>query len=246
MQTVAVSKAIADDIHRWLPNASPVIIPNGIDIHHFSPGVGDSEKLDALAAMSLRLKTQFASAWSRPMRGGKGRRFFLRTAAKVMQREPSAPIRFYIVGGPIYATRGSQISRDELEQLAGELGVSSVAGFVPFQIDPVAIYRSLDVVVHASTDPEPFGLSIAEAMSCGRAVIVSAAAVARELFEDEVDALGIEPANPDALAAAMLRSARPPLRERLGASARNTAQNRFDRAQLGPSLLPIYREMLRR
>ena len=33
---------------------------------------------------------------------------------------------------------------------------------------------SLDVVVHASREPEPFGLVIAEAMACGRAVITTA------------------------------------------------------------------------
>jgi glycosyltransferase involved in cell wall biosynthesis len=35
------------------------------------------------------------------------------------------------------------------------------------------VYRSLDIVVHASTKPEPFGRTIAEAMACGRAVLLS-------------------------------------------------------------------------
>ncbi len=49
--------------------------------------------------------------------------------------------------------------------------------------------RALDIVVHASTRPEPFGLVIAEAMACGRAVITSAAGGAAEIVESEVDAL---------------------------------------------------------
>ena len=36
-----------------------------------------------------------------------------------------------------------------------------------------AAYRALDVVVHASTRPEPFGLVIAEAMACGRALVAA-------------------------------------------------------------------------
>jgi hypothetical protein len=41
------------------------------------------------------------------------------------------------------------------------------------------VYRALDVVVHASTQPEPFGLTIVEAMACGRAVVASGPAVRR-------------------------------------------------------------------
>ena len=54
---------------------------------------------------------------------------------------------------------------------------------------PAAALRSLDVVVHASTQPEPFGLVIAEGMACGRAVIVSRAGGAVELVEEGVTAL---------------------------------------------------------
>ena len=55
---------------------------------------------------------------------------------------------------------------------------------------PAAALRALDVVVHASTEPEPFGLVIAEAHGVrpGRS-IVSAAGGAAELVEPDVDAL---------------------------------------------------------
>jgi glycosyltransferase involved in cell wall biosynthesis len=163
-----------------------------------------------------------------------------------LQREPNAAIRFYIVGGPIYTTRGSQFSRDELEKLAREISINDAVGFVPFQNDPVAIYRSLDVVVHASARPEPFGLCIAEAMACGRAVIVSAAGGARELFENGSDALAVDSADADALAEPMLRlSHDPQLRVNLGKSARITARARFDRGRLGPALLRVYRDLVR-
>ena len=49
--------------------------------------------------------------------------------------------------------------------------------------------RALDVVVHASTQPEPFGLVIAEAMACGRAVVVSSGGGAAEIVTPGEDAL---------------------------------------------------------
>src|SRR5207237_1132719 len=73
---------------------------------------------------------------------------------------PGLALRFFVVGGPIYHTAGSQWSGEELRTLAAQAGIARRVGFVPFQPDPVAAYRGLDVVVHASTQPEPFGLTI--------------------------------------------------------------------------------------
>ena len=67
------------------------------------------------------------------------------------------------------------------------------------------MFRALDVVVHASTKPEPFGRVIVEAMSCGRAVVVAKDGGAAELFEDGVSALASPPGDASALAG-VLRS----------------------------------------
>ena len=155
-------------------------------------------------------------------------------------------VRFYIIGGPIYRTAGSQFSLEELSSYAASLGIAASVGFVPFQADPADIYRALDIVVHASTLPEPFGLTVAEAMACGRAVIVSNAGGAAEVFTDGVDALGHPPGDVAALAARMRQLIEDPgLRERLGSNARVTAKRQFDRSRLGPDLLRAYAEIQR-
>src|SRR5439155_13548211 len=108
-------------------------------------------------------------------------------------------------------------------------------GLVPFQSDPVDVYRALHVVVHASTQPEPFGLTIAEAMACGRAVIVSANGGSSELFTDGVDAVGIPPGNVKQLADTIRGLVDiPEHRIGLGQWARRKALSRFDRRRIGP------------
>jgi glycosyltransferase involved in cell wall biosynthesis len=96
--------------------------------------------------------------------------------------------------------------------------------------------------VHASTAPEPFGLVIAEAMACGRAVIVSHAGGAAEIVDPGVDALVHTPGDAGDLAAQIgALAGDPALRARLGRAARATAERSFDRARLAAELVPIYR-----
>jgi glycosyltransferase involved in cell wall biosynthesis len=241
---LAISNAVAADIRDWLPAWKPVVIPNGIDVDHFSPGAGHPERLDREAHLKRlddgAIRVGLVATYAR----WKGQEVFLRAARKVIDSDIDETMRFYIVGGPIYTTRGSQYSPEELQQLIDELKLNKQAGLIPFQEDTAGVYRSLDIVVHASTRPEPFGLTIAEAMSCARPVIASKAGGAAELFTDGTDALGVPPGNVDKLAAAIARLIKDPMRRsRMAMEARQTAIERFDRRRLGPALLALYRRL---
>jgi glycosyltransferase involved in cell wall biosynthesis len=171
----------------------------------------------------------------------KGQDTFLRAIARVAP-EWRARMRFFIVGGPIYQTAGSQFSRAELESLAGELGVE--VGFVGFTHEVSSVLSALDILVQASSKPEPFGRTIAEGMAAGRAVIVAAAGGATELFRDGSDAVAAPPNDDAALAAAIERVARDErFRVELGVNARTTASRRYSRERLASDLLRIYDEV---
>ena len=133
----------------------------------------------------------------------KGQDVFLDALARLPSSGPL--VRGYVIGGPIYATAASQFTLDELQQRAAANGLDGRVGFIPFQTDTADVYRMLDVVVHASVRPEPFGLTNVEAMSCGKPVIVSAAGGAVELFTPDVDGLGHAPGDTAGLAAAIAR-----------------------------------------
>ena len=82
----------------------------------------------------------------------------------------------------------------------------------------------LDVFVHASVVPEPFGQAILEAMAAGVPVIAAAGGGASEIATDEQDALLHRPGDAEDLAAALGRlAADAELRERLAAGGRRRA-----------------------
>lgn len=235
---VAISQAVAADTARVLSRVPITVVPNAVDVDHFRPGPGAD--LDLLAGLPpappgtvrVGLVCTFAR-W-------KGHLTLLDAAAL----SPELSVRWYVVGGPIYHT-AAQFTVDELRAAARARGVADRVAFIPFQPDPAGVYRGLDVVVHASTQPEPFGLTIAEAMACGRAVVVSAGGGAAELFTPDHDALGVVPGDAAGLAGAVRRLVDDvDLRARLGANARETACVRFDARLYGPRLLAVYDDIL--
>jgi len=241
-EAVAISQAVADDAARVLPGVPITVVPNAVDLMRFCPGPGDD--LDQLAGLPPTgpgvVRVGLVATYAR----WKGHLTFLDAARLLAESAPGLPVRWYVVGGPIYQT-AAQFTEEELRAAAADRGLRDRVGFVPFRQEPAGVYRGLDVVVHASTLPEPFGLTVVEAMACGRAVVVSAAGGAAELFTDGRDGLGVAPGDAAGLAAAVRRLAEDAaLRARLGAAARATAEARFDAAAYGPRLAAVYRRLL--
>jgi glycosyltransferase involved in cell wall biosynthesis len=236
---VANSRSVAGDVKAVCGGRLPVeTIYNGVDLKSFSPA-GAILDLDALSGLPPAPPETIRVGMLATMARWKGHETFLRAMAQIPN---SKPVRGYVVGGPLYQTNGSQHSLSEVELLAKELGVSHRIGFTGFVSQPESAMRALDVVVHASTRPEPFGLVIAEGMACGRAVIVSDGGGAAELVTVGENALSHPPGDADTLAGCIMRlAANAGLRRRLGQRARNTAEHRFDRARLATELVPLYR-----
>ena len=233
---IANSRSVARDAQAALGGTAAVgHIYNAVDVAECSPS-GPVADLDALSGLppapAGTLRVGLVATFAR----WKGHETFLRAL-----REVAAPVRGYIVGGPVYDTAGSQHTIEELRGFARSIGVEGRVGFTGFVSHPASAMRALDVIVHASTEPEPFGLVIAEGLACGRPVLVSAAGGAAELAEDEVDALMVPPGDTAALARSIDRlAADAALRTRLGAAARASALRRFDPDAFARAFLAVY------
>jgi glycosyltransferase involved in cell wall biosynthesis len=235
------SKSVAADVRAACGQRLRVrTVYNGVDTTVFSPR-GAGVDLDSLSGLTPVNGATVRVGMLATLARWKGHETFLRAFSLLPDW---LPLRGYIVGGALYQTDGSQHSFAELRALAEDLGIADRIGFTGFVDKPAAAMRSLDILVHASTQPEPFGLVIAEGMACGRAVIASDAGGAAELFDSNVNALSHPPGDVIALAQRIEELAtQPELRARLGAAGRATAEQRFDRSRLASELVPIYSEI---
>lgn len=241
---VTNSQSVAADVRAVCGDELKIYpVHDAIDLEHFSPA-GERLDLDALSGLPEAGQGTVRVGLLATMARWKGHETFLRALSLVPE---DLKVRGYIIGGALYQTEGSQHSLAELRREAARLGLSERVGFTGFVEDAASAMRALDIIVHASTQPEPFGLVIAEAMACGRALVASEAGGAAEIINAGTDALGHRPGDAEALAQCIMRLATDAeLRKLLGENGRRTAAVRFDRARLATELIPIYQGTLSR
>lgn len=161
----------------------------------------------------------------------KGQREFVRAAALVARDYPCAVFR--IVGGALF-DGDDYAAQVRAEQQALGLHVE----WTGFVADPRALLDDLDVLVHASPVPEPFGQVIVEAMVRGVPVVATRAGGAVEIVapgqrpdDGPVSGLGVlvAPGAPDALADGIASVLADPVAAQARARAAYTsARGRFD------------------
>lgn len=233
---IANSESVAKRTRHLLGSTTPVhTIHNSVDLERFKPN-GPRLDLDALAGLPPLADGGLRIGLIGTFARWKGHDIFLDALSKLRN---GRLMRGYVIGGPIYETDASQFSLQELRDFATARGLADTVGFTGRVEDVPSALRALDVIVHASVEPEPFGLVIAEAMACGRPVVVSRAGGAAEIADG--GALFHSLGNAAELADCLSRLlADPALRASLGASGREVALRMFDRRRLANALIPIY------
>ncbi len=238
---LANSSSVRDDARAVFPDFAQInTLYNAIDLGEFSPE-GPTADLDQLSQLepapagTVRVGLIATMAW------WKGHRDFIQALALIGE---SQPVRGYIVGGPVYQSAGSQTDLDELRAFTAKYLPQGRVGFTGFVDKPSSAIRALDIVVHASTHPEPFGRVIVEAMGCAKPVITTGIGGAAELITHHENALVFRGGDPAHLAEQIDRLAHDKsLRQRLGAAGLIVVRQKFNRERLGPQLATIYRQV---
>ena len=150
----------------------------------------------------------------------KGQHVFIDAFARAF---PDGPERAVIVGAPIFG-KDDRVYEREVRGLVHELGLEKRVQFTGFVNDVSAWIASLDVLVHASVVPEPFGQVVAQGMASGVPVVATAAGGPAEMIDDGASGFLSPPGDSQALAKLLRRlSLDPKLRADVGNRGRSAA-----------------------
>jgi glycosyltransferase involved in cell wall biosynthesis len=172
----------------------------------------------------------------------KGHHVFLRAARLVLDAVPEA--RALIIGE---APERGGAYREALGRLARELGIADRVLFLGFREDVPELMQLLQVIVHASVTPEPFGRVIVEAMAMGKPVVATGAGGPLEIIANGVDGYLVPAGQAEAMARPIVRLLTDGAHAaRIGHQARQTVQARFSAEAHARLVEQVYAELLAR
>jgi phosphatidylinositol alpha-mannosyltransferase len=204
------------------------IIPNGVDLRRFHPGVKpmpgyDDGKINILFVGRLEKR--------------KGANYLLNAYARLKKEYPD--IRLIIVGPGVNLRR-----RYEFKVRLSRLKDVVFTGGVPYEELP-RYYQTADIFCAPATGKESFGIVLLEAMALGKPIVATSNAGYASVVADGEQGLLVPPKNIKALAEALKRLIEDgSLRGKLGANGLETVQS-YDWPLVAQRILDYYEQAAR-
>jgi len=181
-----------------------VAISAGVDSARFHPGVSGKAVRDELGLGAAPVVGLVAN-----VRGSKGHNVFLDAARAVLAVAPET--RFLIVG--------DGVGFDDVKDRVRQLGLEAEVRLTGFRRDIPEVMAALDVLALPSIRSEAIPQVIPQALAVGTPVVASTVGGSPELIRDGENGRLVPPADPAALADAILALLREPERARAMARA---------------------------
>jgi len=164
---IAISSAIKNNLlNLEVPPKKISLVWDSVDLEEFDTDIPYGY---LLKEFNLKRGSKNFAIFGRIIKW-KGIEEFILSAAKVLEEIPQATA--FIVGDP---SDGDKDYHASLIALVHDLGLSNKIIFTGYRKDMPALMKMMDVVVHASTKPEPFGMVLIEAMAMGKPVVATRA-----------------------------------------------------------------------
>jgi glycosyltransferase involved in cell wall biosynthesis len=168
----------------------------------------------------------------------KGQDVFLRAFARVFR---GANVLAVLVGSPLF---GEEAYEASLHRLVEELDLGDQVEFRGFRDNVWQELREMDILVHCSVRPEPFGQVVLEGMAAGVPVVATNAGGPAELITNGVDGFLTRPGDAADLARALRELAVDrDLRHRIGAAGKARSIE-FTPERTVKRLLEVYGQIL--
>jgi glycosyltransferase involved in cell wall biosynthesis len=226
----------------------------GIDLSHYST-LYDRIQTDEFRARVTRtaqeMRKEFKTAIEQPLIGIVGNlqwwKGHMTVVGAVKILKPKYKYIKCLVVGDISKRGGKDIEcMKELKRKVDDYDLNENIIFTGYRSDVPNIVNALDIFIHASIRPEPYGLVVLEAMSLGKAVIASNEGGPKEMIVDGESGFLIEPNNPQILAEKVdVLLSDSILRTKLGENAFDRVRKKFSKLDI-QHVENVYRTLLKR
>ena len=213
---ICISAAVRDNfVARGLGRLPLVTIHNGLDPATMQPTrAADEVRSELGVGPECRLVGMIGN-----IKQWKGQTVVVRAMGLLRDEFPELTCAFVGDSSPADAAY-----RREVEALIDELGLRGRLLITGYRTDVASYVAALEVQIHASVAPEPFGRVLLEAMALSKPLVASGGGAVPEIVVDGETGLLFEPGDPASLATA--------LRSLLGEPARAEAMGRAGRRRL--------------
>ena len=212
------------------------IIHNGVDINKYN------KKYD-----SFKVRREFHCTSDQILIGHiaridwwKGHEVFIEALASVANKNNK--VKGFIIGG--LAELNYNRSKRYLKTLINNvkrLGLEEKIIFTGHRSDIPVVLSALDIVVHASSIPEPFGLTVIEGMAAGKPVVATRAGGVLDIIENGVNGYLVPCRDPEKLAETIVKIlSEKDQAKRIGTNARKRVSEKFTLKQQISSLQQLY------
>jgi len=203
------------------------VIPNGIELGHFSPGVAPIETL-----RDGKLNILFVGR----LEARKGLEYLIKAFATVKESCPEARL---VIVGP-----GTRL-RQRYEAMVSKLGLDDVVFVGPVSHDELPrYYQTADVFCAPATGGESFGIVLLEAMALGKPIVASGIEGYASVMTDGQEGILVRPRDIRELSQALLRLlGDEALRRQMGSRGSVTVQ-RYSWAVVAEKVAAYYQKVI--
>jgi glycosyltransferase involved in cell wall biosynthesis len=225
-RVLAVSEAVKDHWLKgclWRKPGKIDVLYDGIDTVCHSPEVSGKPFQKELGAKDGDILIGMIGRINR----WKGQDYLVDVAREVILLDPRAI--FVIVGD---AFKGEEILVERLKERLASRELQGKVLLLGFRKDVPEIHSAFDIYVHPSTQPEPFGFVVAEAMSAGKPVVANNLGGVREIIVNGLTGFLVDPKEKTQMVEAIVNLARDrELRDRMGRAGRKRIIEKFSMDQ---------------
>jgi len=214
-----------------------VIYP-GTDLSEFNPNSINSVKVRNM--LGIKASEKVVGIAGRIQRW-KGQAFFIDAAYRIKKIKPN--VKFMIVGDDMFGRDNNY--KNELKNMIKALGIEDSVIFTGFKENVQDYIAVMDILVHASINPEAFGLVICEGMALRKTVIAADAGGPCEIINDPEIGYLVPPGNSLKLAEVIINYLNSPEEMKsIGLKAEKRIHEYFSADRMAERIESLYQEIV--